>query len=122
VVAADGRRQLNSLEGREACVLALLSAAVPPSVIGSIERAAKAWSAGDDCLAYIHLAHARLPMLDDPYEAAHRLFVLDGFMKSGASPRAVFEALRLSPQYAGAVEKAFNPDEPRIPAGRKRLK
>jgi hypothetical protein len=121
VVAAEGGRQLDSLAGQEAHVLALLSAAygkaVPPSVIGNIKRAAKAWSEGDDCLAYVHLAHARLPMPDDPYEAAYRLFVVDGFMKSGAGPRAVFEAHRLSPQYVDAVEKAFNPDEPRVPAG-----
>jgi hypothetical protein len=121
VVAAEGMRQLESLHGRESHVLALLSAAygkaVPPSVIGNIKRAAKAWSEGDDCLAYIHLAHARLPMPTDSNEAAHRLFIVDGFMKGGTSPHAVFEALRLSSQYIDAIEKFFNPDEPRVPVG-----
>lgn len=121
VLAADGMRRLQSMQGRESRVLALLSAAcgkaVLPSVIGNIKRAAKAWSEGDDCLAYIHLAHARLPTPDDPYDAAHRLFIVDSFMKAGTSPRTVFEALRLSPQYIDAVEKSFNPDEPRVPAG-----
>jgi hypothetical protein len=69
------------------------------------------------CLAYIHLAHARLAMLAEPHEASHRLFAADGFMKAGASPREVFEALRLSSQYVDAVEKLFNPNELRVPAG-----
>ena len=96
VVAAEGSRRVRSLQGHEARVLALLSAAygnaVAPSVVGNITRAAKAWSEGDDCLAYIHLAHARLPTLREPYDAAQRLFIVDGFMKAGTSPRAVFEA------------------------------
>jgi hypothetical protein len=121
VVAAEGSRRLRGLQGQEARVLALLSAAygkaVAPSVIGNITRAAKAWSEGDDCLAYIHLAHARLPTLQEPYDAAHRLFIVDGFMKVGTSPRAVFEAFHFGAAYIGAVEKLFNPDEPRVPAG-----
>src|SRR5580698_10837211 len=64
LVPADGPRQLQSLRGQEARVLALLSVAygraVAPSVLGNIERAAKAWHEGDDCLAYIHLAHTGL--------------------------------------------------------------
>jgi hypothetical protein len=121
LLAAEGGRQLNSLEGKEARALALLSAAynkaISPSVIGNIKRAAQAWSAGDDCLAYIHLAHAQLPVLGDPYEAAHRLFIVDGFIKAGTSPSTVFEALHLSSQYIDAVEKTYNPAEPRVPAG-----
>jgi hypothetical protein len=121
VVAAEASRRLRSLQGQEARVLALLSAAygkaVAPSVVDNITRAAKAWSEGDDCLAYIHLAHARLPTLQDPYEAARRLFIVDGFMKAGTSPRAVFEALRVTTAYIDAVEKFFNPDQPRVPAG-----
>jgi hypothetical protein len=121
LVQADGPRQLQSLQGREARVLALLSAAygkaITPSVLGNIERAAKAWHEGDDCLAYIHLAHARLPALQDPYDAAQRLFIVDGFMKAGTSPRAVFEALGLGAAYTDAIEKFFNPDQPRVPAG-----
>jgi hypothetical protein len=121
LVPADGPRRLQSVQGREARVLALLSAAfgkaIAPSVLGNIERAAKAWSEGDDCLAYIHLAHARLPTLQDPYDAARRLFIVDGFMKVGTSPRAVFDAFHFGAAYIDAVEKLFNPDEPRVPAG-----
>jgi hypothetical protein len=121
VFPAEGPRQLRSLQGQEARVLALLSAAygkaAASSVLGNIERAGKAWSAGDDCLAYIHLAHARLPTLQDPYDAARRLFIVDGFMKAGTNPRVVFEALHFGAAYIDAVEKFFNPDQPRVPAG-----
>src|SRR3984893_16231815 len=93
LVRADSSRRMQSLDGQEARVLALLSTAygrgVAPSVLGNIERAAKAWSEGDDCLAYIHLAHARLPALQDPYDAARRLFIVEGFLEAGTSPRAV---------------------------------
>jgi hypothetical protein len=56
LVQADSLRRMQSLDGQEARVLALLSAAygraVAPSVLGNIRRAAKAWTEGDDCLAY----------------------------------------------------------------------
>jgi hypothetical protein len=121
LVPADGSHRLQSLESQEARVLALLSVAygrtVAPSVLGNIKRAGKAWSEGDDCLAYIHLAHARLPELQDPYDAARRLFIVDSFMKAGTSPRAVFEALGLGAAYIDAVTKGYNPAEPRVPAG-----
>jgi hypothetical protein len=102
-------------------VLALLSAAygraIAPGVLGNIERAAKAWSEGDDCLAYIHLAHARFPALNDSREAAWRLFIADAFMKAGRHPRAIFEALALDPAFIDAVEKLYNPAQPRVPPG-----
>jgi hypothetical protein len=75
VVAAEGPRQ--SLQGQETLVLALSSAAygnaVAPSVVDNITRAAKASSEGDDCLAYIHLAHARIAF---PQRRRHRLYLL----------------------------------------------
>jgi len=121
LVPADGPRRLQSLRGREARVLALLVAAygkaIAPSVLGNIERAAKALSEGDDCLAYIRLAHAGLGELQDPYEAARRLFIVDGFMKAGTSPRAVYDALGLGAAHINAIEKGYNPAEPRVPAG-----
>jgi hypothetical protein len=87
LVPADGSRRLQSLQGREARVLALLSAAygraVAPSVLGNIERAAKAWAEGDDCLAYIHLAHAGLQPLDAFGAGAYRLFMARCAMMHG---------------------------------------
>jgi hypothetical protein len=125
LVPTDGPRQLQSLRGRETRLLALLSAAydkaIAPSVLGNIERAARAWSEGDDCLAYIHLAHAGLGELQDPYEAARRLFIVDSFIKAGTSPRAVFEVLGLGAAYTDTIEKLYNPEEPRVPAGSGRI-
>lgn len=121
LVAAEGPRRLTKLDGQEARVLALLAAAycrpVAPRVLGNITRAAKAWSEGDDCLAYIHLAHAGLPALQDSHEAARRLFMADGFMKAGTSPRDIIDALGFSAAFAGTLEKFYNEEEPRVPKG-----
>jgi hypothetical protein len=58
LLPAEGHRRLANLQGYEARLLALLSAtygkAISPSVLGNIERAAKSWRGGDDCLAAIH--------------------------------------------------------------------
>jgi hypothetical protein len=125
LVAADVARGLSSLRGQEARVLALLSAAynraVPPSVLGNIERAAKSWREGDDSLAYIHLAHAGLPELQEPRNAARRLFLADELMKAGGKPRTIFEILDLDAAFIDALEKRYNPAEPRLPAGSGRI-
>ena len=91
LIGADGTRRLKSLKGHEAHMLALLSAAygraVAPSVLGGIERATKAWNAGDDCLAYMYLAHAAgLGCLPDLQAAANRLFIADCAMTNGDRP------------------------------------
>ena len=121
LVPAEGARRLTSLDGHEARVLARLSAAygkaVAPAVFGDIARAADAWRRGDDCLAYIHLAHSRLPELPEAQEAARRLFLAEGFLEAGGNPRGVLKALNLDAAYIDAVEKVYNPAEPRVPAG-----
>jgi len=121
LVPAEGARKLKSLKGREQQVLALLSAAygaaVAPSVLNNIERAAKSWSEGDDFTAHIHLAHTGLHALDDFPSAAQRLQMVRGALDHGASPRAVFEALRLDARYIDTLEKLYNPAQPRVPAG-----
>jgi hypothetical protein len=121
LVPAEGARKLAALEGRERQVLALLSAAygraVEPSVLGNIERAAKCWSVGDDFTAHLHLAHTGLRALDDFPRAAHRLRMAKGALDHGASPRALFEVLRIDRQYIDALDKRYNPVQPRIPAG-----
>jgi hypothetical protein len=124
LVPAEGVRNLKSLQGREQQVLALLSdaygSAVAPSVLGNIERAAKSWSEGDDFTAHIHLAHTGLHALDDFPKAARRLRMAKGALGHGASPRAVFEALRLDARYIEVLEKHYNPAQPRVPAGHPR--
>ena len=79
LVEAQVGRLLKSVKGQEARVLALLSAAhgraVAPSVLGNIECATEAWRGGDDCLAYMHLAHAGLRPLQDVRRGAYRLFL-----------------------------------------------
>jgi hypothetical protein len=121
LLPAAGRRRLANIQGQEARLLALLSAtygkAISPSVLGNIERAAKSWRDGDDCLAAVHLAHAPLPQPDDPYEAARRLFIADAFIAAGTSPFGIFSALSLDGSYVEAIEKLYNPREPRVPAG-----
>lgn len=121
LVPAEGIRKLKSLKGREPEVLALLSAAygtaVDPHVLDNVERAAKSWSEGDDFTAHIHLAHTGLRALDDFGNAAHRLRMAKGALDHGASPRAVFEALRLDARYIDTLEKLYNPAQPRVPAG-----
>jgi hypothetical protein len=121
LVSAEGARKLKSLKGSEQQVLALLSAAygvaVAPTVLGNIERAAKSWAAGDDFTAHIHLAHTGLRTLDDLPNAAHRLRMAKGVLDHGGSPRSIFEALRLDPRYIDALEKHYNPKQPRVPAG-----
>jgi hypothetical protein len=121
LVPAERIRRLEDLKGREQQVLALLSAAynmaVAPSVLGNIARAAKSWSDGDDVVAHIHLAHTGLHALNDFPKAAHRLRMAKGALDHGASPRAVFEALRLNARYIDALEKRYNPEQPRVPAG-----
>jgi hypothetical protein len=121
LLRADGQRRLQSLRGQEARVLALLSAAygraIAPAVLGNIERAVKSWRDGEECLAYIHLAHSRLHAPSDVRAAAYRLFTAENAMKVGLSLCAVFQALKIDRSYIDAVEKAYNPAEPRVPAG-----
>jgi hypothetical protein len=121
LIPSEGPRRLRSLQGRQAHILALLSAAygrsIAPSVLGNIERAVKSWRDGDECLAYIHLAHSRLQVPSDVRTAAYRLFVAEHAMKAGVRTSAVFQALNIDRSYIDAVEKAYNPAQPRVPAG-----
>jgi len=110
-----------SLEGEDARILTLLSVAygqpVDPSVVGAIRRASKHARAGDECMASMHIALAPLPQLRDPSEAARRLFIADGLMEDGVSPRDIWITLDFDSAPLDALEKEFNPDQPRVPAG-----
>jgi hypothetical protein len=121
LLPADAPRRVRSIKGCEARLLTLLSAAygraMDLAVLGNIERAARAWNLGDDCLAYIHLAHARLGELQYPNDAAQRLLIVDAFLKTGGSPRIVFKGLKLDAPYIDAFEKEYNAAELRVPPG-----
>ncbi len=110
-----------SLEGEDARILTLLSVAygkpVDPSVVGAIRRASKHARAGDECMASMHIALVPLPRLSDPSEAARRLFIADGLMEDGVSPRDIWTALDFDPAPLDALEKEYNPNQPRVPAG-----
>jgi hypothetical protein len=121
LVQMDGPNELQCLRGQEKRLLALLSAfqgePTAPSVLRHIERAVKAWSEGDGCLAYIHLAQTGLSQPKNLRAAAYRLEMARCAVMHGALPRAVFDALHFDSQYIDVVDKAYNTDEPRIPAG-----
>ena len=121
LLPAVGPRRLADLQGEEARVLALLAAtygkAIPPSVLGAIERAAKSWHEGDDIAAVTHLANAGLPLPVDPVEEARRLFVTDAFIQSGTHPLAILQTLGLDAAYVESIAKYYNEFEPRVPAG-----
>jgi hypothetical protein len=63
------------------------------------------------------LAHARLGELEYPHDAAQRLVIVDAFLKAGGSPRTVFKGLKRDAPYIDALEKDYNPEEPRVPPG-----
>jgi hypothetical protein len=121
LLACDsGGRRLQQEKGQEARLVALLSAAcgevLPGRVAGNIERAAKCWNEGDYCLAYIHLAHASLPVPRDAHASACRLLVAERAMTAGVAPQIILQALRARIPDADLVAK-FDPNEPRVPAG-----
>jgi hypothetical protein len=109
-----------SLESEDARVLTLLSVAygnpVELSVVGAIRRASKHARAGDECMASMHIALARLPRLPNLPDAARRLFIADGLMEEGVSPRDIWTALEFDSAPLDALEK-FDPNEARLPAG-----
>ncbi len=114
LLPADAPRRVRSIKGCEARLLTLLSAAygraMDLAVLGNIERAAKAWNLGDDCLAYIHLAHARFSELPYPHDAAQRLLIAASPAASGpaaAKPqnlrhRVSSRLVRLAPLHGSA--------------------
>jgi len=108
------------LDGEEERVLVLLSVAcgqpLDPLVLASIRRASKSASAGDDGMAAMHIALARLPRILDPIDAARRLFIADGLIASGVAPRDIWKALEFDPAVLDLLAK-YNQDEPRVPAG-----
>ncbi len=109
-----------ALEGAEAQLLTLLAVAygrpVDAAVLGKIRRASHHAQAGDAAMAAMHIALAGLPQLADPVDAARRLFIADGLLADGVTPRDIFAALEFDPAPLDELEK-YNPSEPRNPKG-----
>ncbi|HEX4180317.1 MAG TPA: hypothetical protein VHY32_05965 [Caulobacteraceae bacterium] len=94
---ADGPRRSIRLEGREARIGALLSAAhlkpIPPAALTHIRKAAEHWGEGRAALAEVHLALSGVSTLADPGPGAQRLFLADGLLQAGVEPDAILKAL-----------------------------
>jgi len=110
-----------ALDGEDAKLLTLLSVAygqpVSASVLGTVRKASRHARAGDDAMAAMYLALAKLPKLRDPSDSARRLFIADGLMADGVSPRDIWTALDFDPASLDELDKRYNPDQPRVPAG-----
>ncbi len=105
----------------EARVAALLAGAcgraITPSQLAHVRGALVKQSEGQTPLALVHLALAGLPKLQPPAEAAWRLSAADELMKRGMAPGELMAALGIGNAAEGKLDRAYNPDQPRVPAG-----
>jgi len=112
------------LDGREEKLLTLLSVAyggpVSHSVLSKLRRAGRHARGGDEPIAAMEVALA-LPELQDPAPAARRLFIADGLLETGVSPRDIWTALEFDPAPLDALAKEYNQAEPRVPGGSGRV-
>lgn len=105
----------------DARIVALLSAAyrrsIAPSTLTHIHRALIKQSEGNATLALVHLAMTGLPKLATPKEDARRLFMADGLIAADVAPRIILQALELNDPSLDDLERGYNPNQPRVPAG-----
>ncbi len=105
----------------EARVAALLAAAygraIGPSELAYIRGALEKQSEGQTPLALVYLALADLPKLQPPAEAAWRLAAADELMKGGMARGEILGALGIGKTAGEEFVRAYNPDQPRVPAG-----
>ena len=107
-----------AVQEERAIALAAVATGRPlgPSAATHVRRALAKARDGDGPLALTHLALAGLWRLDDPRDDARRLFMADGLMKAGTPPSAILAALNCEAQQVD-LERAYDPDQPRVPAG-----
>ena len=118
---SDGALEIDGEEARLATLLAVAyGGPVDPSVLASIRGASKYARAGNECMATMHIALARLSKLIDPDDAARRLFIADGLIAEGVAPRDIWLALEFDPTSLDELEK-YSPSQPRNPAGEHKL-
>lgn len=105
----------------DARAIALLSTAyrmqVDQSALTHLRLALDHRNKGDHPLALIHLALTGLGKLTRPPEDSQRLFIADGLMKTGVASEIILDALGLGESEIATLERAYNPDQPRVPAG-----
>ncbi len=120
VLAKRNRDGALALDGEEAKLLTLLSVAhgraIDASILKSFRQASDCAKAGDACMASMHVALA-LPVLRDPLDASRRLYVADGLLARGVRPRDIWVALEFDTAPFDALEKEYNPNQPRVPVG-----
>ena len=109
----------------EARVAALLAVAhgceIAPSALTYICGALEKQREGETALALVYLALANLPKLQRPAEAAWRLSAADGLLKDGMAPGSLLAALGIGSAASNRFERAYDPEQPRVPAGSGRL-
>ena len=113
---ADRRDEAAEAERAVALVSVALGRALDVSATTHIRRALAKAREGDAPLALTHLALAGAGRLDDPREDARRLFIADGLMKGGVPPSTIVAALG-APSRQADLDRAYDPDQPRVPAG-----
>jgi hypothetical protein len=120
LLAKGGCSSALDTQNEEARLVTLLSVAygrtVELTALGALRRAAKQAEAGNDALTAMHIALAGFSTLRNPADAARRIFIADGLLAKGVSPRDIFVALEFDPRPLDELEK-YNPDEPRVPGG-----
>jgi len=105
-------------EARVAALLALACGRIiSPAELRYVHEALKRQSEGDTTLALMHLALGNLPKLQPPDEGARRLSSACGLLKGGTSPAELLSALGIDSASSESVDRAYNPDQPRVPVG-----
>jgi hypothetical protein len=101
-------------------LIAKLSAAyrrpIDDFTLRHIKRALATRAEGKTVVALTHLALTGLPRLTNPVADARRLFMADELLQAGVGPQVILKALELSDAPI-AIERRYNPDQPRVPAG-----
>lgn len=107
------------IEGREAEILGLISAAfgqaVSPDIISHLRHADRAYGRGDPVTAQIHIAFTGLPKLEDEKLASFRLFLADQLLQSRLG---IEELLPPTPSVDHSLSdplRKASPDDPKHP-------
>lgn len=101
----------------EALLAAAYGKPIEDAALRHVQRALVRKREGNDALALTHLALTGLGKLAQPLEAAKRVAMVDGLIARGVAPKTILAALGLDSATNEIVSRAYNPDQPRVPAG-----